>query len=112
MTFEDQQEVIKVMGRQVAGLSVGFVESATSKFLTTVDSILADPDMSQIEKFAAIKTIMDEGWRRIVAVTHGDPNLTVGQLAAREVTSELFTGDKGMDDAILDLMGLERKGTK
>jgi len=109
VTLEDQEAIIKGMGEAVGRLSEEFVLKALGKFLTTVDSILSDSTMTDVEKFGSIKVVMDVGWKRITAITHGDPSLTITDLAAMEASKSILTGDKGMDDAILDIMGLSRK---
>ena len=109
MSMKGQEGMIKAMGKAIGELSETFVHGATSKFLTAIDTILADMEMTDIEKFGAIKVIMDLGWKRITAVTHGDPDLTIDDLAVREAAGAFLTGDKGMDDSLLDVLGLERK---
>lgn len=109
MALKDQEVIMTGMGKAIARLSEEFVTAATNKYLTAIDSVLADSEMENIEKFGTIKVIMDVGWQRITAVTHSDPNITINDLAAREAGKGFLTGDKGMDDVILESMGLVRK---
>lgn len=110
MSVKDQEVMMKVLGEAVAALSEEFVQGAVSKFLTAIDSILADTSMTDVGKFGTIKVIMDLGWRRVTAVTHGDPNLSIEDLAraraveSGELSPPFLTGDEGMDELILESM--------
>lgn len=84
MTMKNQHKVIEGLGHSIAKLSDEFVEGVANHILTGVDSILADMEMTNIEKIGSIKVIMDVGWSRMTAVTHGDPNITIQEIASQE----------------------------
>jgi len=84
MTMEKQQQVIKGLAVSISKMSEGYVEKVAGHILTGVDSILADMELNNIEKVASIKAVMDVGWSKITAVTHGDPNITIEEIASQE----------------------------
>lgn len=84
MTMEEQMKVVEGLAHSIAKLSDAFAEGVANHTLTGVDSILSDTEMTNIEKIGSIKVIMDVGWSKITAVTHGDPDITVRELASKE----------------------------
>lgn len=87
MSKDDQMDVVKLMGVEIALHSDEFVKKVCDLLLKAVDSVMTDSSLTQLEKFAMIKVIADVGWQRIAAVAYGNPKITIEEISSKSLVN-------------------------
>ena len=81
MSIGSQTEVITGLALRLSELSSKYAVEVADSILTGIDSVLSDVEMSSIEKIGVIKVIMFTVWSRLTTLTHGNPNITIEEMA-------------------------------
>jgi spermidine/putrescine-binding protein len=86
MSKDEQMDTVRLLGIEIAQHADEFVKKTCDLLLKTVDSILSDSSLTQLEKFAMVKVVADVGWTRIAAVAYGNPKITVEEVSSKSLS--------------------------